>query len=1176
MKKIILTLLLTLSALVNVNAVAAFSLDIDGNGTINASNDGLIIFKYLLNSNANNLHTTISSNAADDRKTTAQLKAYLDNAGDILDIDGNGTTNASNDGLIVFKYLLNSNANNLHTTIASNAPGSKTTTINLKAYLDQYTNTDVSNLYSGDRPTELTAEQIADANGAADDSNAHLTVLRYANFGDYVVNILSNKIVIRDESDNYAIVYEITSSENNLAQLDDAEFQALYLEVIQAIWDLVNPAVESRLDELKSILIQNGATFVEFFEPASSSAMEVTITWVSKDGITDSHSFGEFDTLDDVEPWADALQAFENYLNPPTAAEELVAIFALATSPTAFVDYPALDAEADGILQAERAQHIVDSLTNLNGVTVTYTINTTPKSFNVAKAGETTINVLQDSSSGSAVSLDTLSVFKDIYFQTIQAKWDILHPVLTPAEIKAANEKRITDLNGQYGVTSMSPNSSNGELNAVYIQNGSSVQSFLFGTYADFGVIPQTVFDTKFDELEAQLIAEAKAANELKITNLVGSYSVTAITISDSNGLYADYEQTGVTNSAGGSIISFYFGSFANFGVIDQVTYDTKFDELVAKLIADEVTGPTSHADRAAVLTAYNSIDGISNLTVKIASEGEANASVYLTWDLNGTAQAFWNFSATNPTSTTDGDVPGDLSALSPEQFETYRERLYNHLINSLLTPLEQAIAAIYDADVPPTELGTIINDAALAVEYGGTVGHNPRTNFMKSLAYFDVSVNFVFNYPDKPSEVELSNGNIVPNIGTNSSINNMNPAQFAVFAFEVVKRFWHIGHPTYAADQAKAQLRADRIAKVKTLGNTDVTIVEDYDAVRGDLFRISNGNSTHDIYVDGYGNNNGIIEDLEETTGYVDLKNAVITKVGDLDPANAIYGFTPSEFNAATLNEKVNKAYDIGKANDDIQAVSGSLLTGVFSGDKITIRVGARNYPLNILTEMAHDADYEGWKTFIDRILYLVKTGDGSERTIRENHINGIAGNISVKDLDGGDDDWAVAWNDLPFIYGGSDENDHDTSYDTHGNTSRVFAGYHQDNIGLLPGIIYEALLIEIDRIDGYVIAADALRRHADGGINKEREVGLKLLTGDAAFDESASAEWFVLNSDVTVWTNSKYGPICDVPGYLWLGVMDNYSFRYMYIIIRNELLRNADGTRYYNNVNQNIYCGG
>ena len=123
---------------ITVNAAIAFSLDIDGNGTVNAPNDGLIIFKYLLNSNANNLHTTIANDAIEGRKTTPELKAYLDNAGTILDADGNGTINAPNDGLIIFKYLLNSNANNLHTTIANDAIEGRKTTIELKDYLDKY------------------------------------------------------------------------------------------------------------------------------------------------------------------------------------------------------------------------------------------------------------------------------------------------------------------------------------------------------------------------------------------------------------------------------------------------------------------------------------------------------------------------------------------------------------------------------------------------------------------------------------------------------------------------------------------------------------------------------------------------------------------------------------------------------------------------------------------------------------------------------------------------------------------------------------------------------------------------------------------------------------------------------------------------------------------------------
>ena len=287
-----------------------------------------------------------------------------------------------------------------------------------------------------------------------------------------------------------------------------------------------------------------------------------------------------------------------------------------------------------------------------------------------------------------------------------------------------------------------------------------------------------------------------------------------------------------------------------------------------------------------------------------------------------------------------------------------------------------------------------------------------------------------------------------------------MNPAQFAVFAFEVVKRFWSIGHP----EAAIAAKRAERIAEIAVLsdasanviitdyidpddGDTfvfnvlgdpnlqpeyntttyqggvksfgglgttqwgnmksdisdkiteinddvterniriavlvqnstaDVTVGARWSSLRGDLFDIDNGQTTVQIYandydlplvVDGYTRLENLTHDEYST-----LDAAIALKVGDLDPANAIYGFTPSEFAAASLQEKVDKAHEIGKANDDIQAVSGSLLKGIVHGEKITLKISARNYPLELRPEMAHDANYEGWKTFIDRILYLVK----------------------------------------------------------------------------------------------------------------------------------------------------------------------------------------------------------
>ena len=476
----------------------------------------------------------------------------------------------------------------------------------------------------------------------------------------------------------------------------------------------------------------------------------------------------------------------------------------------------------------------------------------------------------------------------------------------------------------------------------------------------------------------------------------------------------------------------------------------------------------------------------------------------------------------------------------------------------------QSELAAIYAADTPPTELGDLINNTSDTAE-----ASTDSSDFFKSLGadsgYTVVSfsadeIGFYFRIdaidgPKIYSEVEHIN----------------TPASHRAFTLQIVKHIWDLLHPDYVSPEELAALRTERINELDALDITGVSVAHTTQSNGNDSFSVTNPGNQFVINADWYGP--GLVENHTDEE-FADLRDAVIAAREELNPANDIYGFTPSQFQIASPGERLNKAFDIAKANRDFAAVDGNLNKEILN-DKVTLRIGTKNYPLEVKPELLNTADYEGWKTFINRILYLVKTGDGSERTTRENHINGIAGNISVQDLDGGDDDWAVSWNDLPFIYGGSNENDHDNSYDSQGNTSRVFAGYHQDNIGLLPGIIYEALLIEVDRINGYVIAADALRRHTDGGYNKEREMGLKaLLTGNATFDENMYAEWIILNSDVTVWTNSKYGPICDVPGYLWLGVMDNYSFRYMYIIVRNELLRNDDGTRYYNNVNQNIYC--
>ena len=188
-------------------------------------------------------------------------------------------------------------------------------------------------------------------------------------------------------------------------------------------------------------------------------------------------------------------------------------------------------------------------------------------------------------------------------------------------------------------------------------------------------------------------------------------------------------------------------------------------------------------------------------------------------------------------------------------------------------TPFAAELKAIYEADTPPTELGTIINDAAIAVEFGNT--NTPRVNFIKSLAYFNVSVSGVYDYPSKFSEAHLSNSNIVYNIGTNANTSAMTTAQFAVFTFEVVKRFWHIGHPTYAAEE----LKAERIADLNALDKDGVNVEVANDALSTLVYPGTDKSAGFYFLVENHGNGNGKIEDLDETTAYADYKAAIIAK---------------------------------------------------------------------------------------------------------------------------------------------------------------------------------------------------------------------------------------------------------------------------------------------------------
>ena len=86
--------------------IPAGSLDIDGNGQYDALTDGLLLLRGMFLLSGDSL---ISDAVASDAvyKTSGEVASRIDMLGDLVDIDGNGTVDALTDGLVILRYLFN-------------------------------------------------------------------------------------------------------------------------------------------------------------------------------------------------------------------------------------------------------------------------------------------------------------------------------------------------------------------------------------------------------------------------------------------------------------------------------------------------------------------------------------------------------------------------------------------------------------------------------------------------------------------------------------------------------------------------------------------------------------------------------------------------------------------------------------------------------------------------------------------------------------------------------------------------------------------------------------------------------------------------------------------------------------------------------------------------------------
>jgi hypothetical protein len=86
--------------------IPAGSLDIDGNGQYDALTDGLLLLRGMFLLSGDSL---ISDAVASDAvyKTSGEVASRINMLGDLVDIDGNGSIDALTDGLVILRYLFN-------------------------------------------------------------------------------------------------------------------------------------------------------------------------------------------------------------------------------------------------------------------------------------------------------------------------------------------------------------------------------------------------------------------------------------------------------------------------------------------------------------------------------------------------------------------------------------------------------------------------------------------------------------------------------------------------------------------------------------------------------------------------------------------------------------------------------------------------------------------------------------------------------------------------------------------------------------------------------------------------------------------------------------------------------------------------------------------------------------
>ncbi len=122
------------SASLEVVIVTGFNLDIDDDGRRLTTTDGILIIRFLTGS-TDTIDTT-GATTSDAQRNTQQILDFLQSGYDSLDVDGNGTIEANSDGMLIMRYLADQENLNTAGATTTTSVGVDTITLNLQNIYD--------------------------------------------------------------------------------------------------------------------------------------------------------------------------------------------------------------------------------------------------------------------------------------------------------------------------------------------------------------------------------------------------------------------------------------------------------------------------------------------------------------------------------------------------------------------------------------------------------------------------------------------------------------------------------------------------------------------------------------------------------------------------------------------------------------------------------------------------------------------------------------------------------------------------------------------------------------------------------------------------------------------------------------------------------------------------------